>query len=385
MTKAGWEKFVTGVQSDDPSQAQTRINTFWDEVIKSNRVPLVLKDTVVFLYKGNASSVTWRGDFSYWELGTGLEGARIGGTDLWYAYANFPRDSRTSYKIVLNGNQWILDSANPHRRGDWDGDDSVLTMPNFRVTDFTTRRADVPQGTLTEWIALDSAAWGAPINYRVYTPANYETQPALPVLYVTDGNTFSEEHLGAVQIVLDNLIADEKISPVMAVFIDARDPKNLSNNQREIQYIRRTEDFAKFVSGELVPTIDAQYHTNATREGRVLMGTSYGGVFSIFTGLKYPEVFGNLALFSPAYWVLDSPTGRLPEFVRSALAKKSAAPTKIFLSGGIPTWDVGDLNPRVKSFLARGDTIQLFHSQEGHSWGAWTGLMDEMLMYFFGK
>lgn len=383
-TKAGWAQFVASLAADEPTSAQTRANAFWDEVVKKRRVPLALKDAAVFLYKGQASSVTWRGDFSFWAQGTGLEGTRIRNTDLWYAVANFPRDSRTDYQIVLNDSKWILDAANPHTRGSWSGPVSVLTMRDFRVTEFTQRREDVPQGTLTDWTALESTAWGAPINYRVYTPPNYDTLEQLPVLYVTDGNDFSREREGAMPVVLDNLIADGKITPVMAVFIDARDPKNLSDNQRETQLIQRSEAFANFITSELIPTVDAQYHTNATREGRVLVGTSYGGVFSIFAGLKYPEVFGNLALFSPAYWVLDSPSGRMSQFVRDALAKKSAAPTKIFMSGGIPDWDVGKLEPRAKLFRDRGDKIQLFHSQEGHSWGAWSGLMDEMLEYFFG-
>lgn len=384
-TRAGWAQFVASLEGDDPARAQTRANTFWDAVVKKRRVPLLLNDTAIFLYKGQASSVTWRGDFSFWELGTGLEGTRIRNTDLWYALANFPRDSRTDYQIVVNHSQWILDAANPHQRGSWSGNVSVLTMPDFRVTEFTARRADVPRGTLTDWTALDSAAWGAPINYRVYTPPQYDTLAQLPVLYVTDGNDFSKEREGAMPVVLDNLIADEKITPVMAVFIDARNAKNPSDNQRETQLIQRSEAFAKFITSELIPIIDAQYHTHATREGRVLVGTSYGGVFSIFAGLEYPDVFGNLALFSPAYWVLDSPAGRMSQFVRDALSKKSSTPTKIFMSGGIPDWDVGKLEPRAKLFRDRGDAIQLFHSQEGHSWGAWSGLMDEMLEYFFAN
>lgn len=395
-SSAGWEQFVASITAD-PANAQARINTFWDLLVKTGRVPLILSDRVVFLYKGDAQSVTWYGDFSFWQSGTGIEGKRIGTTDLWYGTANFPRDSRTDYEIMLNGSQWLLDPVNPNKDTGGLGDNSVLTMPDFRVTDFTKPRGNIPHGIVTDWITLDSKAWGAGINYRVYTPPNYETQDHFPVLYVTDGNDFGDLRIGGVETVLDNLIADGKITPIIAVFIDARDPKNPADNQRNTQFLARPGDFAQFITSELVPTIDARYRTNNSREARGLMGVSFGGAFTTFAGLKYRDLFGNLVIFSPAYWVYDTPgaTGepnlvtsaqQMGNFVKSTLADPSVTLNqKVFLSVGIPGWDVGNLQPMADSFRQRGAEAKIFHSQEGHSWHAWAGLTDEMLEYFFGQ
>lgn len=396
-TRAGWENYVEQVRGMSAPEQQTSVDELWQTLTAENRVPLMLEDAAIMLYKGQADTVTWRGDFSYWEFGTGLEAARVGDTDLWYAVADFPRESRTEYKIVLNGREWLLDPQNPHIQNSGQSDNSVLTMPEFQVTDFSEPRADVPHGTLTDWLTFESKAWGSPLRYRVYTPPNVEELENLPVFYVTDGNNFSGEQIGGMQNVLDNLIVDEKIRPAMAVFIDARNANDLQDNQRELQFLARPEAFGDFITTELVPLIDAEYPTDKSRAGRVLMGVSYGGVFTTFEGLRRPEVFGRLAIFSPAYWVLGNPAGvgggdltagvrRMAQAIEKAMPQPAVENGQlIFMSGGLPNWDVGDLNPMANRFRARGDEIQVFSTQEGHSWSAWSGLTDEMLEYFFGN
>lgn len=409
-TSAAWNEFVASIRQVDAPTAQARVDEFWADVTANRRVPLPLQDGALLLYKGDARSVTWRGDFSFWQFGKGIEGTRVGDTDLWYAIAAFPRDSRTEYQIVLDGSRWILDPANPDKQRRGKEYNSILTMPEFKVTDETERRAGVPAGTLTEWTTLESKEWGGPVNYRVYTPANYDALNALPVLYVTDGSDFSDERMGAMPVVLDNLIAasdsdlrseSERIRPVIAVFIDARNPDNLDQNQRNTQFLARPEDFARLIANELVPEMDAQYRTDASPAGRGIAGTSYGGVFATYAALQYPEVFGNLAAFSPAYWVLNNPAGtgsaataagaeRMSAFISHALQCKTsdvpcpAAPLKIWMSTGIEDWDVGDLAFMADPLRALGHSVTVMHVQEGHSWSAWSGETDEMLQALYG-
>lgn len=399
-TEQGWKDFVAQVEAQDDATAQASVDAFWASVTSTRRVPLPLADGVLFLYKGDAQSVAWRGDFSFWQYGDGVEGARVGDTDLWYGIGEFPPDSRTEYQIVLNGNQWILDPANPAHKAGGLGENSVLTMPAFQVTDESIRRAGVPQGALTDWIALPSAAWNGPVNYRVYTPAGYEARAKLPVLYVTDGNDFGDERIGGMQVALDNLIAEGRIQPLIAVFIDARNPDNPEQNRREQQFLARPEDFLKFITDELIPTIDAQYRTAANAEGRGIAGASFGGVLATYAALRAPDVFANLAAFSPAYWVLSNPDGtgsaataagseRMSEFINRALKCKTsgvacpAIPMKVWMSAGIAKWDVGDLASMANPLRARGDDVTVMRVQEGHSWGAWSGETDEMLEFLF--
>ncbi len=61
---------------------------------------------------------------------------------------------------------------------------------------------------------------------EVYTPAGYSTDKKYPVLYVLHGIGGNENHewtglgnnQGGAAIILDNLIADKKIEPMIVVF-----------------------------------------------------------------------------------------------------------------------------------------------------------------------
>ncbi len=216
-----------------PMAAQARADELWQTLVSQQRAPLILGERVVFFYKGEAAQVNWRGSFNNWGE-PGLAGVRIGQTDLWVGLHELPAASRAEYNIVLNGEDWIADPANPHTAfSGLTGENSVVTMPGFTVTDESQRRSDVTPGLLTGGLSIASEYLGYTVNYWVYTPAGYENLKQLPALYLLDGNDFVDERMGALTNVLDNLIADGRIQPVLAVFVDAREPGNPQRNRRE--------------------------------------------------------------------------------------------------------------------------------------------------------
>lgn len=256
VTVEDFQRRIAEIEQADTSQAQGLADSLWQALTAQGRAPLVFGERVFFLYKGAANSVTWRGDFTGWESGPGVEGKRIGGSDLWMAETTLPVDARANYKIVLDGQDWILDPANPRVQPGGLGDNNILAMPEFAVTTDTARRNDVAPGTLSDDLTIESTNLGYAVNYRVYTPANYDDLSGLPVVYVTDGNDWVYEPYGAMAVALDNLIADGRIEPVMAVFIDAREPGNPENNRREQEFLDHFDPYARFVAEELVPAID---------------------------------------------------------------------------------------------------------------------------------
>jgi inosine-uridine nucleoside N-ribohydrolase/enterochelin esterase-like enzyme len=390
---------IAAIEQADAAQAQALADSLWQSLTAQGRIPLLFGERVFFLYKGAANSVTWRGDFTGWESGPGLEGKRVGDSDLWMAETTLPVDARANYKIVLDGKDWILDPANPLIQPGGLGDNNILAMPEFTVTTDTARRDDVASGTLSDDLTIESENLGYAVNYQVYTPAGYEELSGLPVVYVTDGNDWVYEPYGAMAVVLDNLIADGRIEPVMAVFIDAREPGNPQNNRREQEFLDHSEAYARFVAEELVSAIDQAYRTAASAGARVIQGTSYGGVIATYIQVRFPEVFQKAAIFSPAYGVLGSPAAdpvradsmrRMNDTFTGALACGGDTgipcpelPPTYFMSWGIPSWDVGDLSGTAANLQGVGVPIRAIQTQEGHNWGQWSGLLDEMLTYFF--
>ena len=60
--------------------------------------------------------------------------------------------------------------------------------------------------------------------------------------------------------------------------------------------------YARMVIDEVKPFIDRTYRTKRDARNTGLGGASYGAIVSLYMGLRYPTVFGKLALVSPSLW-----------------------------------------------------------------------------------
>ncbi|HSM23477.1 MAG TPA: hypothetical protein VK856_01275 [Anaerolineaceae bacterium] len=57
---------------------------------------------------------------------------------------------------------------------------------------------------------------------------------------------------------------------------------------------------------------------------------------------------------------------------------------KVFITAGVPSWDVGDLSQMVDTMKTQQYPVEFHQVNEGHTWSQWRSLSDEMLIYFFG-
>jgi enterochelin esterase-like enzyme len=349
---------------------------FWDTLRVYNQIPFVMGNSIAFLYKGKADSVLWHGDFDGWNpKSNDFKGTKIGLGDIWICTASFPKDARLDYKIVVDG-KWILDPANERQQWSGWGPNSELRMPDWKYPIATIRRSDVPKGDYSNDKNIISSNLGYSINYRVYTPAGYQSLSNLPVIYVTDGHEYSETRLGSMIIVLDNLIYDKKITPVIAVFIDPRNPDNKEENRRHLEYMIN-ENFTRFVADEIVQMIDSEYKTEPIPKKRAILGTSLGGINSAYFGISRSDVFGLTAINSPAF--------KYKPEIYSMYRDSSTMPLKIFMSTGV-IHDTEDSARKMKNILEQKNyPLKYIEVNEGHSWGNWRGLLDDILIYFFGE
>ncbi|MBM4431319.1 MAG: esterase family protein, partial [Chloroflexi bacterium] len=243
------------------------IDSFWQQVAASGPMPLLFGNYGVFLYRGPGKSVAWSGDWP-----SGIPSQRLGDTDMWMVVVQFVEDVRAEYQIEVDGKA-MLDPLNPAVETGGLGSKSVLTMPGYAFPTFTLPREGIAEGKLTDNMTVTSKALGYAVNFRVYTPAGYDKLKSLPTLYVTDGQDYLQ--FGKMVTVLDNLIADGKVQPLIAVFIDPRDTVS-GRNLREEQFLNNPQ-YGQFIVEELVPAVDAAYRTNRSAEARALLGASYGG------------------------------------------------------------------------------------------------------------
>jgi enterochelin esterase-like enzyme len=356
-----------------------QLNQLWSSLVESNSIPLTQEDSVAFLYRGDATSVVWIGDFNGWGYDKKFnnKGTKIPNTNIWLLKASFPKDARLDYKIILNGSDWIIDPSNPNQQ--WSGvgggsPNSELRMPDWKADPITIKDESVAKGKLEKDILFNSKTLGYQITYNTYLPSGYTQNQKYPVIYVTDGYEYLHERLGNMETVLDNLIAQKKIQPVVAVFIDHREPVNRSNNRR-MQELAMNPKYLAFFESDFIPHIESKYAVYTEANQRAILGTSLGGLTAAYFAFTKPGVFGMTGIQSPAFYFK-------PE-IYTVCDNAEKPPVKIYMTTGT-FYDASTDSQKMKAILEKNFcAYQFSETNQGHSWGNFRDTIDDILVYFF--
>ena len=204
---------------------------------------------------------------------------------------------------------------------------------------------------------------------HVWTPAGYEKSAAkLPVLYLIHGggdNDASWPGVGAAGWILDNLLAEGKMVPMVVV---------MPNGTIETpDMMGEVPLFGEDMVTSIIPFIEANYNVLTDQAHRAMAGLSMGGMETIETAFKHPELFTYV-------WVLSSSfaPGRQKEYVAEiGLSKIAPALNKnfktlVFTQGG-PT-DIAYKNCQEALGYLKDAGIRynyMENAQAGHSWTTW--------------
>lgn len=370
FSQSEFQNFISRVNSLAGSpQAQASAVDSFINYAKTKGVPFIEGSTANFLYRGSISSASVAGDFNDWN-GTRNMMTRLSNTDLYYFTRTFEQNARLDYKIVLNGNNWILDPLNPHQVSGGYGPNSELAMPGYVQPWEINYKPSIKHGKVENRTTYSIKA---SINYqlRIYLPPDYDTAKTerYPVAYFQDG--FEYISLGSAVNIIDNMIDSGKIKPVIAVFVQPNNRNDEYAGGKRVQY-------REFFAYELVPLIDSLYKTIKDPKSRLVLGDSYGGNISALIAFNYPEVFGNCGLHSGAFQPYDYEAAQL-------ISSKPLQPIKLFSVWGSYEGLYQFWRPYKDSLLQKGYALRWAEYPEGHSWGLWRATTDDMLKYFFPK
>ena len=228
-------------------------------------------------------------------------------------------------------------------------------------------------GVVTDDIRIASNVLGYDLQYRVYLPDGYDSRESHPVLFLSDGQNYIAR--GRMPGILDRLIERGEIAPVIAVFVDPRDPDDLQSNRRTSQFLCNAK-YLDFYVDELIPAVERDYSVATSREGRTIMGVSFGATNAACFGVLGYETFSGLAMQSPA----NHP---IPELL-PAYQEMPTLPLKMFLSTGKPNDNVQD-NRRFRAVLeSKGYDLEYVEVRKEHNWDNWRPLIDDVLIHFYG-
>ena len=148
----------------------------------------------------------------------------------------------------------------------------------------------------------------------VYTPEVYEGNPRLrfPVLYLQDGQNLFDPATSfipgmdwRVGKTADRAIAQGAVQPVVIVGIYNAGEKRV----REYTPSRDrklggggADRYGKMLMKEIKPFIESRYRLLDGAQNTGVGGSSLGGLLALYLGLKFPQVFGKLAVLSPSIW-----------------------------------------------------------------------------------
>jgi enterochelin esterase-like enzyme len=133
----------------------------------------------------------------------------------------------------------------------------------------------------------------------VYTPPDYTSGKwdNLPVLYLQHGYGENETgwvHLGKVNWIMDNLLAEGKAEPCVIVMNNGMVQTEHSDGSRDWEALT----IEKLLLDDCIPYIEKHYRVAADKWRRAMAGLSMGSMQTSVTTLKHPEMFGYAGIFS---------------------------------------------------------------------------------------
>ncbi len=224
-----------------------------------------------------------------------------------------------SYHFEADGDS-RLDPGNPRTTVNLLGIANMLEVPG--ETAQAWEMTNVPHGTLHHHRYTTGTVLGLPNNqssYYVYTPPGYDAKAKkqYPVLYLIHGysdNDAGWTALGQANLILDNLLAQGRIKPMVVVmplgygdmaFLHGH---HVWDDAATVEH--NTSLFAQALLTEVLPRVEAEYRVSKDREDRAIAGLSMGGLESLETGLTHTGQFAWIGGFSSAVHNLDY-TGKL--------------------------------------------------------------------------
>ncbi|MEO1654714.1 MAG: alpha/beta hydrolase-fold protein [Bacteroidota bacterium] len=221
---------------------------------------------------------------------------------------------------------------------------------------------------------ITSQSLGYEVRFEVYLPPKYEEMGDLPCLYVVDGPSYIKD--GGMKALLDRLIQSKKIKPIMAVFIDSRDPRYPEKNRRNKEFLGNPA-YLTFITDELITRIEDDYPSSPHQQDRAFLGLSFGGLMAAYVGVQASDLFYNIGIQSPS-------THPFPE-IYEMYEKSERLPIRIFLSTGTKNDTQSDALKFKQILEEKNYPFEYKEVAAGHNWDNWKPLLDDILLFFYAR
>jgi enterochelin esterase-like enzyme len=275
----------------------------------------------------------------------------------------------------------------------------------------------VSQGRIERWADFPSR-FVAARNIDVWLPPGYDGKARCPVIYMQDGQMLFDARMawnGVSWEIADTagrLIRAGKMPSSIIVGIWSNGPQRFGEYfaQKALEFLPEParssfiagslqgrpqgDRYLRFMVEELKPAIDRKYATLADRDHTLAMGSSMGGIISLYALCEYPEVFGRAGCLSTHWTGLFLRNAEIPKALIAYLDHHVPDPRshRIYFDHGTETLDALYAEPQGladRLFREKGFGDGNFESRvfpgAGHSEGAWAKRVSVPLEFLLGR
>jgi enterochelin esterase-like enzyme len=151
-------------------------------------------------------------------------------------------------------------------------------------------------------------------DLTVYLPPGYDegAERAYPLLIMQDGQnlfdpqtSFIRGHTWRVAETADEVIGTGEVEPVVIAGVANGGEKRLAEYTPSRDWKMGGGDagnYGEMLTRELLPFLRSKFRVTSEAAETGVGGSSLGGLLSLWLGLRYPEMFGKLAVLSPSVW-----------------------------------------------------------------------------------
>ncbi|PCJ20420.1 MAG: esterase [Candidatus Cloacimonadota bacterium] len=237
-------------------------------------------------------------------------------------------------------------------------------------------------------------------NIIIYLPPSYKknSRKTYPVLYMNDGNNLFDANTAfmgrewEVDNTCQELIEKKLIEEIIIVGI-------YNTMGRLEEYTPTTSKqhgggkaklYLDFITKELMPEIEKKFRVKTGPKNTGLMGSSLGGLISLYAGFEYDSFFGNVGVISPSLWWDDK------YMFEKYIPNKTKNKTKIWMDMGTKEGmdskgfshallDTQNMNKLlIKKGFNKKNLFYFEHENAAHDEFAWATRMHMPLLFFYG-
>lgn len=329
-------------------------------------------NVAISIYAPNAKTVEVAGDMIPWGSKPVVRRADNG---VWTATVGGVQPGVYRYYFVVDGVS-VFDPLVNHQLNE------VQALAQIGSGNEFFAMKNVPHGAVSQRY-YHSSVLGKTRRLHVWTPAGYEkTKEKLPVLYLVHGGgdtDMSWPTVGCAGAILDNLIAEGKIKPMVVVMPNGSIPgENLTD---EVPLFE--QDLIKCI----VPYIEQNYNVYADKDHRAMAGLSMGGMETLETMLNDYDKFAYFWVLSSGWFANDAQAYAQYQQKLNAISTKFNAGVKelVFTMGGKEDIAYNNCKAMLKLFDKAGIRYRYSEKPGGHTWSTWRDNLYNLAQQIFVK